>query len=249
MHRDGNTCHHSPDAKQKTWSCVLPATQAQRECRHRLLLTVRLLNPSVSGHDWGEPMEWDLIWCQTKHLDEAACMDLALVYLCVRALDSAPQLMVFMCVLVRAHTQSQVWVTVTGRNGKTGRWAGFKDGARKSVRVVTNQKDGCDVTSHPYAIAAFRTHSKVEKQDLLSAGHKFNVSLTDMTVRITQGHRQEMHESAAGRQDQETRKTLDKTNKLTKNGGKIQPWIHREWLTNKPQVYTEKKCGELFLTK
>lgn len=202
---------------------VVCRLQYKRSVSVGCVLMVRLLNPSVSGHDWREPMEWDLIWCQTKHLDEAARKDLAHVYLCVRALDSALQLMVFMCIPVRARAQSQVWVTVTGRNGKTGWWAGFKDGARKSVRIVTNQKDGCDVTSYPYAIAAFRTDGKAEKQDLLSAGHKFNVRLTDTTVRTTQGHRQEMHESTAGRQDQETWETRDKTNKPTKNGGKIQP--------------------------
>lgn len=32
--------------------------------------------------DWREPMEWDLIWCQTEHLDEAAYMDFARVCVC-----------------------------------------------------------------------------------------------------------------------------------------------------------------------
>lgn len=33
--------------------------------------------------DWREPMEWDLIWCQTEHLDEAAYMDFARACVCV----------------------------------------------------------------------------------------------------------------------------------------------------------------------
>lgn len=73
--------------------------------------------------DWREPMEWDLIWCQTEHLDEAACMDFVWVPVHARLLDPVLQLMVFMCILVRACAQSQVWVTVSGQNGKTG--AGF----------------------------------------------------------------------------------------------------------------------------
>lgn len=32
---------------------------------------------------WREPMEWDLIWCQTECLDEAAYMDLPCVCVCV----------------------------------------------------------------------------------------------------------------------------------------------------------------------
>lgn len=84
---------------------------------------------------------------------------------------------------------------------------------------MTNQKDGCDVTSYPYAIAAFRTDGKAEKQDLLSAGHKFNVRLTDTTVRTTQGHRQEMHESTTGRRDQETRETQDKKKRTNEEEG------------------------------
>lgn len=43
----------------------------------------------------------------------------------IRALDPVLQLMVFMCILVRAGARSQVWVRVAGRNGKTGHWAGF----------------------------------------------------------------------------------------------------------------------------
>ncbi len=71
--------------------------------------------------DCREPMEWDLIWCQTEYLDEAVYMDWA----CVCVLDPVLQLMVFMCILVRACAKSQVWVTVAGQNVKTGQWAGF----------------------------------------------------------------------------------------------------------------------------
>lgn len=47
------------------------------------------------------------------------------VCVCVHVLDPVVQLMVFMCILVRSHAKSQVWVTVAGQNAKTGRWADF----------------------------------------------------------------------------------------------------------------------------
>lgn len=46
---------------------VLVATQAQCECQHHLLLTVRLWNPSVSGHDWlTEGNQWSETWFGVK---------------------------------------------------------------------------------------------------------------------------------------------------------------------------------------
>lgn len=46
---------------------VLIVTQAQCECQHHLLLTVRLWNPSVSGHDWlTEGNQWSETWFGVK---------------------------------------------------------------------------------------------------------------------------------------------------------------------------------------
>lgn len=72
------------------------------------------------------------------------------VCVCVHVLDPVVQLMVFMCILVRSHAKSQVWVTVAGQNAKTGRWADFAWWKKKVVNVVTNLKDSCDLTSYPY---------------------------------------------------------------------------------------------------
>jgi len=90
--------------------------------------SVSVQNPSVSGlwpANWREPMEWDLIWCQTEQLGwGGVCVCVwswhVSVCVCVCVLDPELQLMVFVCIPGRACAQSQVWVRVAGRNGRTG---------------------------------------------------------------------------------------------------------------------------------
>lgn len=78
---------------------------------------------------------------------------------CACVLDPILQLMLFMSIPVRAHTKSQVWVTVAGQHGKTGQWE------KKTDNVMTNQKDGCDVTSYPYVKPAFLKCSNAKHND------------------------------------------------------------------------------------
>lgn len=68
-------------------------------------------------------------------------------------------------------------------------WTERKDwtASSKSVNVVSNQKDSCDVTSFPYARPALHTIMlKWENVDLCSSVHEFNVHLSlMMTAFIT----------------------------------------------------------------
>lgn len=155
MHRDGNTCHHWPWYEIGHMSVVLAMIQAQCECRHRLLLTVRLWNPSVSGHDWlTEGNQWSETWFGVKRsawmrscvwIWRVACwiMYYSLWCLCASQWE----------LVQRARFESEL----LDRMDRLDMEQVSHDGKKKSVNVVTNQKDSCDVTSYPYAIPAFRT--------------------------------------------------------------------------------------------
>lgn len=129
---------------------ILTVISAPCECQHRPLLTACLWNPSVSGHEWlTEGNQWSETWFGVKRSPWTwRCV--CLWCMCVCVLDPALQLMVFTRILARAGTKSQVWVTVAGQDRKTGQWTGSTQRKKKSVNIVTNQKDSCNVTSWPY---------------------------------------------------------------------------------------------------
>lgn len=84
------------------------------------------------------------------------CGFYACVYACVftyiHVLDPVLQLMVFMCVLVWSCGRSQVWVTERLESEQVA-----YGGEKKSVKVLTNQKHSCDMSSHPYVSPTFHT--------------------------------------------------------------------------------------------
>lgn len=63
--------------------------------------------------------------------------------------------------MLRAKFESQL----LDRMERLGREQALHYKKKKSVNIVTNQKDSCDVTSYPYAVPALQTHNhvKVEK--------------------------------------------------------------------------------------
>lgn len=134
VHRDGNTWYHWPWSGIGHTRTVLVVISAQCECQHGASVKSICFWPCKAN--WREPMEWGLIWCQTEYLDEAACMDMLCVFVCVHVLDPVLQLMVFMCILVRFHTESQVWVTVAGQNAKIGQWADFAEWKKKRLLLL-----------------------------------------------------------------------------------------------------------------
>lgn len=82
-YREGNAWYQWPWSGIGHTRTVLVVILAQCECQHGASVKPICFWPWEAN--WSEPMEWDLIWCQTEYLDEAACMDMlcVFVYVCM----------------------------------------------------------------------------------------------------------------------------------------------------------------------
>lgn len=101
-------------------------------------------------------MDWGLIWCQTEHLDEAACVFRSVFFRTLMWIGSCVSECAYVVYVFPSEGPRLSHRCQTERK-KAGARAGFARWKNRSVQVVTKRKDSRDVISRTYVSSAFCT--------------------------------------------------------------------------------------------